>query len=312
MRRLWNAWVALWDRRESPAALAAVRIALGVVLLYDLLSIAWLGLITPLFALPPDGFAMPHTGWAADWLGTGPHAAFALWLAATIAAGCLVVGAATRVACVVFVLVSAQLAYTAPSGDRGIDVMLRVFVAILAFSRCNAVWSVDRWVWRWLGRRMPDEVPAWPRYLLMLQLVWIYFSGGSNKSGAEWRPDGGFAALSNALTDPHLARFSSGWVELIDPVARMATALTMLFELAAPVYLLLVYFAETADRPGRARRFCNRYRLRFVWLGLGAAFHLGIAATLQLGIFPWGMLAIYPALLLPREVAALTRVGRAG
>ncbi|MGE0548092.1 MAG: HTTM domain-containing protein [Kofleriaceae bacterium] len=311
MTRVWRAWVALWDRREPPTALAAVRIAIGLVVLYDLLTIARLGLITALFAAPPEGYSTAYPGWAAAWLGTGPEAAFTLWLVATLAAGCLVVGAATRVACVVFVLVSAQLSYLAPDGDRGIDMMLRVFVAILAFSRCNAQWSIDRLLWRRLGRPVADEVPAWPRYLLMFQLVWIYFSGGANKAGAEWRPDGGFAALSNALTDPHLARFSPEWVELVDPLARMATALTMLFELGAPVYLLLVYCAETAERPGTIRRFCNRFRLRFIWLAMGAAFHVGIAATLQLGIFPWGMLAVYPALLLPREVAALTRFSRA-
>ena len=56
--------------------------------------------------------------------------------------------------------------------------ILRIVLVILALSWCHARWSVDAWVWRRLGRPLPREVPAWPRYLLLLQLVWIYFSGG--------------------------------------------------------------------------------------------------------------------------------------
>ena len=81
----------------------------------------------------------------------------------------------------------------------------------------------------------------------------------------------------------------------------------MAFELGAPLILLLTYYAATADRPGRLRRWCNRLRLRWIWIGLGAAFHLGIALTMRLGIFPAAMLALYPVLLLPEEIARLGR-----
>jgi vitamin K-dependent gamma-carboxylase-like protein len=307
--RAWRAWVALWDRREDATALALVRIGVAVVLLYDFAQVWRLDLIDALWAAPPDGYAHPYDGWATRWLGRGPDAAFALWLAATASLVAIAAGALTPLACAVFVLVSAQLAHLGADGDRGIDMMLRLAVGILAFSRCNARWSIDAAVLRRLGRPIVREAPAWPRYLLMAQLVWIYFSAATNKSGAEWSPMGGFAALGNILSDPHFARFDPGWITVAHPVLRVATAATIAFELGAPIYLVLHYWAATPERGGWLRRVGARLRLRWIWLGTGAAFHLGIALTMTMGIFPWGMLALYPALLLPRD---LRRLGAAG
>lgn len=306
MIRLVRAWIALWDRREPATALAAVRIAVAVVLLYDYLVVWRLDLIEVLWAQQPDGYATGGVGrWAARWFGTGGDSARVLWAAGVIGLVCLTTGTLTRVACVVVVLVSAQLAHRAPNADRGIDCLIRIVLLVLALSRSNAVWSVDAWVRRKLGRPMPAEVPAWPRYLLLLQLIWVYFSGGHNKTGAEWGPYGGFTALANALSDPHFARFDPAWVSTVYPLTRAATATTMLFELGAPLMLLFTYYAATRDRPGRLRHWCNRLHLRWIWIGLGVMFHLGIALTMRLGIFPSAMLAMYPVLLLPDELERL-------
>lgn len=304
---LWRAWVALWDRREAPTALALVRIGVGLVLLVDLVNLGRLGLITPMFAASPDGYAVTTDGWAPALLGSDAGAAFTLTLAAVIAAVCIVLGVATRVACVAFVLVSAQLAHIAPDADRGIHMILRIVLVILALSWCHARWSIDAWVWRRFGRPLPAEVPAWPRLLILFQVVWIYFSAGTNKSGAEWGPVDGFRALANAVCDPHIARLSCEWVSAVLPLTQTATALSMVFELTAPLYLAYLYFAATEERPGRLRRLVNVVRLRWVWLALGISVHLGIALFLRLGAFPWGMLALYPALLLPRDLRWLDR-----
>jgi hypothetical protein len=310
--RAWRAWVALWDRREDATALALVRIGVAAVLLCDFALVWRLDLIDALWAAPPAGYAHPYDGWSTRWLGRGPDAAFALWLAATVSLAAIAAGALTPVACAVFLLVSAQLAHLGADGDRGIDMMLRLAVGILAFSRCNARWSIDAAVLRRLGRPIAREAPAWPRYLLMAQLVWIYFSAGAHKSGAEWGPLGGFAALGNILTDPHLARFDPGWIVAAHPLLRAATAVTMVFELTAPIYLLLHHHAGTPARGGRLRRLGDRLRLRWIWLGVGATFHLGIALTMTMGIFPWGMLALYPALLLPRDLRHVGALPGAG
>lgn len=305
MTRAWRAWVALWDRREDATALALVRIGVALVLLCDFAMVWHLDLIDALWAAPPDGYAHPYDGWAARWLGRGPDAAFALWLAAVSSLAAIAAGALTPIACLAFLLVSAQLAHIGLDADRGIDMMLRLAVGILACSRCNARWSVDAAVLRRLGRPIAREVPAWPRCLLMAQLVWIYFSAGTNKSGAEWGPHGGFAALGNILSDPHFARFDPGWITVAHPLLPVLTAATMVFELTAPIYLLLHHHAATPERGGRLRRLGARLHVRSVWLAAGVSFHLGIALTMTMGIFAWGMLALYPALLLPRDLRRL-------
>lgn len=297
-RRAWDAWVALMDRREPATALALVRIASAFVLLCDYLWIWHVGLIDPLWSRFPRGFATGFSGWA-DTLGLD---AFGLWAIATGALVAVLAGAATRVACVVFVIVSAQQSAISPESESAIDMLMRIVFLVLALSRCNARWSVDAWVARRVGRPMPALVPAWPRYLLLLQIVWVYFSGGQNKSSHDWGPLGGFTALSNALLCPHNGRLDPDLVIALQPLTRVATALTMVFELSALLYLLWLYYAATPDRPGRLRAFANRWRLRWIWLSLYVVFELGIAVGLKLGAFPYGMLALAPVLLLPDEL----------
>lgn len=297
MRTAWRAWAELWDRREDAAALALVRIFVGLVLVYDYVELWRLGLVEAVYAAPPIGFGTAYDAWFS------PHT---MWLLALVASFGILTGTLTRISCVVFLLASAQLGHLSPNAERGIDTLLRVVAGILALSGCHARWSVDALVRQMFRRPLAHEVPAWPRYLLLLQLLWVYVSGGLNKGGAAWFPHGGFTALANILADPHVARFDAAWVSIAMPFTRVATALTMLFELGAPAYLAFYYFAATRERGGRLRAFCNRLRLRLAWIALGLAFHLGIAISMRLGIFPWGMLALYPVLLRPDELRRLT------
>ncbi len=297
-----RAWVALWDRREPPTALALVRILVGACFLADLLYVHGVGLADLLWAPPPDGlgYGVNARSWSVRWFGAGTDAV--LFWGTAAAALAFMLGALTRVAGVALVLGSAQLAVLLPDGDRGIDAALRVVTLVLVLSHSHARWSVDAVVRGWLGRPFPALVPAWPRLLLFAQVVWIYFSGGHNKAGSEWWPQGDFAALANVLSDPHYARFAPDWVPTAYPLLQLATAVTMLFEMGAPLLLLFAWYEATAERGGRLRRLCNRLHLRHVWIAIGVAFHVGIAIFLKLGVFPWGMLALYPVLLRPDEL----------
>lgn len=301
-----RAWVGLWDRREPPTALALVRILIASCVLADLLWVRGLGLADVLWTAPPDGmgYGVGARPWSVRWFGAA-DAGLAMWWMTAVAAGLLAIGLGTRLAAVALALGSAQLAVLLPDGDRGIDTALRAVALVLALSSSHARWSVDAALRRRLGRPFPALVPAWPRLLLFAQVVWIYFSGGHNKAGPEWWPQGGYSALANALSDPHYARFSSGWVADTFPLPQLATAVTMVFELGAPLLFLWVWYEVTAERPGWLRRWCNRLHLRHAWIAIGVMFHLGIALFLRLGMFPFGMLALYPVLLRADELVRL-------
>ncbi|HEY4059661.1 MAG TPA: HTTM domain-containing protein [Kofleriaceae bacterium] len=308
MKRWWKTWVALWDRREPVSAMVIVRILVGICLVWDVGNSYHGGLhggiIDAVFSTSA-GYARHVDGWWswANLLGTDPgpllvHVSMVLSL-------CILFGIATPVALVGYALVGAQLADIAPYTDHGVFPLLRVACVILAFGRAGNQWSVDALVAARIGKPLATVVPAWPRYLLMAQLVWVYASGGQNKSSSVWGPLGGFRAIENIVTDPSVARFGPGWVAPFTIIARMATAATIMFEVCAPVYLIAYYFAATPDGTNwsRTRRVFAVLRIRWIWISLGFCFHVGIAVTLHLAIFPWGMLALYPVLLRPEEIA---------
>ena len=147
-------------------------------------------------------------------------------------------------------------------------------------------------------------VPAWPRYLAILQLVVVYQSAGLQKVSAFWLPGGELSALYYVLNQVSWARWELPglWVTLY-PLTQAATLVTWCFEVGAFLLLLALYFRDTRTRKGRLRAIFNRLSFRTLYLGIGALFHLGTAFSLQLGIFPFAVLAIYPACFHPDELA---------
>jgi hypothetical protein len=300
--------VRLLDRREAPDVLAAIRIGVAVVLLADFLTVARLGLVTALFASPEAGGLARGDGalWVAVF-GGGVAGGRLLHAGLTLSAAALAVGLFTRTSALVLMLLSAQWNQLLPEADRAIDMLLRNVLLVLAFSRAGDTWSVDaRWrtgSWRGDGA----DVPAWPRYVLVLQVVVMYFTAGVQKYAQHWWPWGAWSGLYVILQDWSYASRPFGWLRG-QPFyfgTQVATAVTMLWQWTYPV-VLVHYFPPL--RPGRFTAVFERYRLHWAWIAVGALFHLGIALTMQLGIFPWGMLAVYPAFLHPDELRAV--VGR--
>jgi hypothetical protein len=299
-------WVAFWDQREPATPLAVTRICVGLVVLLDLLIAKYQGAVPALWSAPPLGLA-----WGANsdpaplakrWLGASPHSAELLWGIAVAAALLMTLGALHRVAGLVLTVALIELARLEPDGDA-IDQLLRVVVPILALSRANACLSLDAWFWRKRGKPPPENVPAWPRYLLVLQLLWMYFSAAQNRLDPAWYPHGGFSAISKVLGDPHFARFAPGTLRRIYPLTQLATALTMVFEGSAPLMLLWLWLDPASGelRGGKFGALTRTLHVRWVWMALGASLHVGIIFTMQLGIFPFGMLALYPLLVRAEE-----------
>lgn len=304
--RRWNAWVALWDHRERPTVLALVRILVGLALLSDLV---WIGVydIAPQIVGPREAgglgrAAQADGAWLWRFLPPTPDAAravYAAWVAATVG---LTVGALTPWSAAAAALLSANTAVLVPDADRGIDLLLRNALWILALSPCGRVASVDaRWrTGSWWGDG--SDAPAWPRHLLITQLVVMYAAAGVAKVGARWTPLAGSSALWVILQDPAVSRLAPDPPAWLWWPSRVGTFVTLLWEWSAPL-LIAVYLARhLGPRAGAFGRWVRRWRPEWAWAGVGVLFHLGIAVGLDLGVFPWAMLALYPVFLHPNDL----------
>jgi len=302
-------WIAFWDEREGPAALALVRIFVGLAVLGDLLQAGARGAVSAVWAPAPLGSGWGQMATPAPlvvaWLGASVHAAWATWWLAIICALMLLFGLGYRIGSWLLVFAVVELWRLTPDGGDGIDALLRIVLPLLALSRANACWSCDAWLARRFARPMPATVPAWPRYLLVVQLLWLYFSAAHHRGSAAWGPAGGFSAVGEVLGDPHFARFFPGSLRALYPLTQLATALTMLFEFSAPLALLWIWLDKHPGRGGRFGDAVRRLRIRWLWVGVGISLHLGIAVTMQIGVFPFAMLALYPALFGPEEITSL-------
>ncbi|MCB9761719.1 MAG: HTTM domain-containing protein [Alphaproteobacteria bacterium] len=306
-------WVRLWDRRERPTALAIIRILVVVVLLWDL-GHAWLLDLVDVLWSPPEVGGLPTKLLQREpvpevyrWFPPDVTTARGLHAATCAALALFGLGVATRWTGLASLLLYAQVGLVLPLGDRGIDLMMRNVMLILVFSESGRMMSVDAKLrtGSWWGDG--GDAPAWPRHLLILQLVVMYFMAGVQKTAVTWTPLGGYHALYIILQDPHIAKYDFAWLESVWPITSLASMTTHLFEWTSPLLLLVYHYRDTRDRPGRLRAFALRWRVHWIWITVGVLLHLGIALTMQLGIFPWAMLSLYPAFFHADEIDAAFR-----
>ena len=158
---------------------------------------------------------------------------------------------------------------------------------------------------------------AWPRHLIILQLIVLYQMAGVQKLATSWWPAGDFSAIYYVLENPIYARFDLDWGGALFPLTQAATIGTLLFEWLGPPLLLLAYWGRfTADAPSRFFRWFNKLRFRDVFVIAGFGLHIGIEVLMDLGSFAIAMLAVYPVFFHPDELDAMAawlrrRLGRA-
>jgi hypothetical protein len=315
----WDRWVAFWDQREDPLALAVTRVCLGVVILFDFAQIAQLDLVVALLGTQEAG-GLSDAALRADrplWYDVFPPTAASAWIlyAAMMAtATAFTVGFFTRTSALLLMFLWAQQAQILPPSDRGIDMLCRDLLCIFACSGAGLAWGVDGAIAARRQGSWPHSVPAWPRYLMIAQLVVMYWTAGLQKVGLEWTPMGDFAALYVIMQDPAVSKANFSWLARppFYTLTQLATAVTMVWQWSYPAVLLLYWYDFGPDRGGRLRAFSRRWHPKWVWIGLGAFFHLQLAATLELGIFPWAMMAAYPAFFHPTELRRLAERVRGG
>lgn len=272
MKRLWEAWDQLWFAPVDARPLGAMRVSLGLLLLWWW---AWLGPELELM-FHDDGVFDPTLirndwmparwdllqGWTLPQLQAG-HAAGLLVLAA------YTLGLGTPLLRFVVPMMLVAVLHRAPWAWNGGDRLIRIWALILALTPCGTAWSVDAWLRQRLGRPVRETVPVLGLRLVQLQLVVMYTWTGLDKlRNASWR-DG--TAIYQALSDGHFNRFPA----LIDPL--MATD-AGLWASAFLVVATLIF--EAGFLPLVAWR-----RTRVATLLAGVALHLGIFVTMSVGMF---------------------------
>ena len=313
---LWAEVVRFWSEVEPGTSIALVRILVGLCIAYDLLYLFHLDLVLPLFAAEEAGgwsnilTRSAYPPWVAAF-GASQGSARALHGLMTLGAVALTLGFRTRLAAAVVLVGWMQWVQILPAADRGIDQLMRHMLVLMVVGDFGRTLSLDAMVRT--GRFVdPTPVPSWPRKLVIGQMILMYTTAGLLKTGLSWWPMGGFAALYFALQDPSVAAYDFGWTR-DQPwffFTQVGTATTILYQTTYPLVLLLLFWRRYPHWGGRVARFCNRYRVEWLWLGIGAWFHLSLAVVMNLGIFPWAMLALYPAWVAPSEWSLLRRFGQ--
>jgi hypothetical protein len=309
LRRGARAWVELTSECEPPLVLVALRVAVALVLLGSLFSAYASGVLESMWVDWRYGGALHLEGttfWV-DVLG-GPKRGVILGLfsAATLSGLLILLGFGGRVP----YLVAGQ-AYDSlvrMNGDTvgSYDSMITNALYLLFLSAANATLSVDCRLRS--GRWTSEQVqPAWPRYLLIFQLLVVYGATGLQKLSLTWTPLGGYSALYWVFQDPTWRRFDLSFTASAYPLLVLATAVTWHFEIGAPLLLLHFRARRKHGSGGRIHRWLVRWDLRKPFVLIGIGLHTGILLLLNVGPFSWISLAYYLAFLRPGE---LERVGR--
>jgi hypothetical protein len=296
---MWARWVAWMDRREAATSLAIVRVALGLVVTLHVARMAWTG---------GDQWVWldaAHGGLRALTLGPLEATPGNLRLVegAAIVGGLLtVVGLYTRVGIALAWLAFGVLADANAHAGGSYDELVKNILFLLFWSGCGQALSLDAAV-----RGRTGLVTAWPRYLLVVQLVVMYASTGFQKVSNSWVPGGPADALWYILQQPTWQRADMTWLAPLFPLTQLATLGTWLFEAGSPALLLAFWFRDTRTRPGRLRALFNRLDARTLFVLAGLGMHFGIEATMEVGPFSPSAVALYACLLHPDEWARLAR-----
>jgi hypothetical protein len=273
-----------WTEPVRAERLAALRIGLGVALLFDLF-VTYLPELGDLFGRnslgSPSIFAFytgsPHWRWSLLAGLEDPQilqAAAWVWVTATV---CLTIGLFTRSSAITTWVLSTSFAGLNSCIDNAGDDIRRIILFYLMLSPCGAVWSIDHWRQRLASRGAfapgaPVFIYPWPLRLLMVQMVLMYFINGMFKlSGETWWSG---TSLYYVLADLTLARWSYAQVTVPFWLTKCLTWVVLIWEAGFPLWVALPWTRKAA----------------FLF---GVVFHLGIGLSMELGFFAPYALCLY-------------------
>ncbi len=257
---------ALWSRTEDPRSMAALRIATGVLVL------AWIWDIAPLATTlySSEGLftgAQAQVFWGPPgrisllFAHDSPALVRAYVLALTIATTSLTLGLLTGLSrWLTFALFIGLV--TRNGLVLGGEQIFTFTLFGLALSRCGRAYSIDAW---WRRRRhgpsSRQAIPAWPRNLLILQMLPVFCANGLAKYGRMWR-DGD--TLHYVVNHPHFRPTELYGLSAMfgTTVMRAMTWVTHAFEILMPLVVvglvIRVARAQPDLMPTGRRRFIGR------------------------------------------------------
>ena len=284
MNTIWQRWLEFLAIRENAEPLAICRITCGLGLIASVLFVLPSGVINVLWT---------ETGYRGGW---NVGLVWTMAIVALVSGSFLVLGLFSRIAAIVSLLVFNTLTHLNFHDGSAYDSLLTNQLFLLIWSSSGATFSLDcrRKNGFWASEA---RIPAWPRYIMIFQLVLCYWSTGIQKISGHWLPGGDLSAVFYVLQDPFWQRWdlTPGLVHFF-PLTQVATAFSWWFEVLSPLLLVAFYFRATKSRSGRIRYFFNRIDFRLWFAILGILFHLGIHLFMRVGPFSWIILSYYPAL----------------
>jgi hypothetical protein len=287
--RAWSRWLALLDRKEDAASLAVCRMVAGVTITGHIADTLARGVAKAAWVDQSfGGMQSVSASWLAPFGGAtrvNVIIVVALLLASSL---CLAAGAFTRTATVATWFLYRHVVDLGRHFGSSADALLTNVLFLLIFSGCGRALSVDARL-----RGLRGEVPSWPRHLLVVQLVIMYFASAIQKISAGWVPGGHADALWYILQQPTWQRAPMEWLARFYWITQIGTLATWLFELAAPLLLLGIHYRATPDGPGWLRASANRIRFPYAYLTFGLVLHLGIFATMEIAPFLGAVLSLY-------------------
>ncbi|SFS51332.1 HTTM domain-containing protein [Halostagnicola kamekurae] len=274
-------------------ALAAFRIAIGLVVLGDLLLLRVPGLVpfyTDAGVFPRSALAETYPTFASvsvHALSGSPWAQGVLFAIAAVAAICLCLGYRTRLATLVSVALLASLQLRNPHVLNGGDTILTSLLFLGLFLPLSARWSLDaRRRHRgpggrsWWGTDGGARVVSVATATALLHLVFIYATNAVLKFQSEPWMEG--VAVERIF---HLEQF----LALLGP-----------FLTGFPLVLTAVNWAWVGTLSAAPLLIVLAGRGRTVVAAAFVCSHLGMAATMEIGVFPFVMVSGLLLFLPPR------------
>lgn len=285
LSRWWNRWVDAWSAREHGRSLAWFRMAMGLLVFLDTLSLVIAGVVDPLYRPLAEGGLAPATKFfhpVLAALGASMELSWATITACLVLSVLVGVGLGGRV--VAFLLLQAVLLLHALPDDvgGGYDRLVTNGLFLLVVGDATATHSLDCWLrtGRWTTDR---PIAALARYLGIFQLVVVYTATGFGKHGEGWfYPwDAVFHALQRL---PYVRSESLAWLGYAYPLTRVGTVVAWWWEALFP--LAGLWWVGHLGWAGPIwKRRCDRIDLRWPFLGLGLVTHGVLTATLNVGTF---------------------------